>query len=170
MSSPEDLEKYLNDAELATAHLPELFEGLIETDSEAANYAVEAFENCGPPLVESIQLLCERSQDKNSLVSYWACTLLGRAIQEGLVTIDKSNSLSQASAHSEKSTGDTVLKSLCNVIGDVQYDSSTRERAMVALSNSGELNAATRAFLETQLSDATPRMKRLIAAALQKAN
>ena len=157
MSSPADVEKYLNDPELAISHLPALFAFLEETQPEVSDYAVEALENCGPPRPESLPFLCDQCTPEKGLGSYWACTLLGRAIEAGEGTAQ-------------------VFEVLCRVIETREFDLATRERAVLAFTHDAALahatasDGATRKLLESQLPGATPRMVRLIESVLNKWN
>ncbi len=155
MSSPADVEKYLNDHELATAHLPELFGFLVDDDSEVMGYAVESLENCGAPRQDSTGFLCGKLKSVNPLEIYWACTLLGRLFQ-----VDLTDSPPDAVARQE------IEQALANTFKNAHADSAALERAVLALGFIEGLSPETCKVLEQIRPTASPRMQRLIATAM----
>lgn len=114
-------------------------------DDAVRDFAVAALEELGPPPTESLERLTELARDENSLVAYWAVTLLGRAEQ-----------LAQAS---EPTLVALLTKS---------KDPSVRERAAWALGKIGPNSAAAKLVLKQAASSSEPRLARVATASLEQ--
>ncbi|MDG2015126.1 MAG: HEAT repeat domain-containing protein [Pirellulaceae bacterium] len=156
-----DLDKWRGDLQnqdaetraAAAEHLCQAGEGVAEAavdlvkacgDEESVQvWAVAALEEMGPPPVSTIPQLIELANDHQSIVAYWAITLLGRA--------------EDASSQSEG-----VLTELLLTAGDI----SVRERAAWALGRLGPESQAAIDALKTVADSDSVRLARLAEEAL----
>lgn len=149
MSSPADVEKYLNDSELTLANLPELFGFLTEDEPEVSDYAVEALENCGAPSMDRLPFLNQECVHGSGLVQYWACALVARMVEDGALD------LSQPVASQ-------TVDALHSLIGNETVDLAVREKALLVFTHADQVGDATVDLLKVAKAKAPPRMSRLI--------
>jgi HEAT repeat protein len=101
-------------------------------------YAVAALEGMGAPLEESIAGLMGLLSHQDSLVLYWAVTLLGRV----------------------RESRDEIEKAVAIVARD-SSDLAVRQRAVWALGNMRPLLPATKSMLQVLRASEDPRLARL---------
>jgi HEAT repeat protein len=101
-------------------------------------YAVAALEGMGAPLDESIAGLMGLLSHQDSLVLYWAVTLLGRV----------------------RESRDEIEKAVAIVARD-SSDLAVRQRAVWALGNMRPLLPATKSMLQVLRASEDPRLARL---------
>lgn len=79
LPSIDDLQSWANDQDLARSQLKAIFAALESEQEEPMNWATEALENMGPPLMTDIAWLGTVASSKSPDAVYWAVTLLGRS-------------------------------------------------------------------------------------------
>ena len=150
MIDSNQLVEYAKQPELALRKLKELL-CLLESDDETEQVcATDLLENCGAPSRSDIPFLCQQLVSSSSSRVYWSSTLLGRLGPTGGEQSERSNIQSQ----------------LCNVIDNETIEPSARERAAWAIGELGSIKGSSRDVLEKHLATASPRLKRLLEAAL----
>ncbi len=147
MSNEIILKEWLQSPAIAMHHLVELFDAVSCDDETSIELATEALENCGPPTVSELDFLRRQLESQNGQRVYWACTLLGRMRRDA-------NELQNA-----------IVGVLSN--SNSKAELAAEERAAWCLGQIGGLNAGSKSALKTRLKTATPRLQRLIAAALE---
>lgn len=155
MMTQAELDACMNDAGLALKNLGGLLNHVNDEDESLANAAVEALENCGAPRSEHTDLLLIHLKDPDSLRVYWAATLIGRYLTED------QNALAQS---------DSQLQQLfAERLNDPSVEESAKEKICWAIGALARVGTELRDVLAIAASAASPRMKRLIEAALSKA-
>lgn len=144
MPVPEQLTQYLNSPELALQNLDALFAVVASEDEASIELATEALENCGVPPATCSTTLHKTLLHGNSQAVYWAATLVGRLTGQA----------------------QPFETDLCTAFGRADLEEFARERIAWAFQQIGSLSGPTRSLLEKQRDRGGPRLKRLIAAAL----
>lgn len=144
MPIPEQLTQYLNSPELALQNLDALLSIVATGDEASIELATEALENCGVPTPTCSSTLRNALLHGNSQAVYWAATLVGRMTKQA----------------------DAFQTDLCASFNRADVEEYARERIAWAFQQIGTLSVATRAILEKQRDRGGPRLKRLIASAL----
>ncbi|MCU0720601.1 MAG: hypothetical protein MUC83_12910 [Pirellula sp.] len=153
--SQSELEACMNDPELALNNLELLLASVNSDDESIANPALESLENCGVPRTEHVELLLNYLKDANSQRVYWAATLIGRQLADDSVPGFGANQRLQecfATRLVDPSLAESAQERICWAIGNLTMVSPELRNVLVAVS-----------------AHATPRMQRLIEAALSKA-
>lgn len=155
MMTQAELDACMNDAGLAIENLGGLLTHVNDANESFANAAVEALENCGAPRAEHTDLLLNHLNDSDSLRVYWAATLIGR-----LLTEDQ-NAFAQVDSRLQQLFGKRL--------NDPSLEESSKEKICWAIGALAQVEAGLRDVLAKGGASASPRMKRLIEAALSKA-
>jgi hypothetical protein len=151
MIDTKQLAAYAQHPELALQNLPELLALLDSSDENARNYATEALENCGKPTPDQIPWLVRELNSSQASRIYWSATLLGRLGDE-----------IEATHRCDIQT--ELAKTACNS----SIDLAARERSAWALGELGRLPEGVKNELTELVGTATPRLKRLMEAALSQ--
>jgi hypothetical protein len=152
MTDTKQLIEYALHPELALQNLSDLMVQLESPDETAQNYSCEALENCGTPRLEDVPFLLEQLNSQRSTRVYWASTLLGRF---GLPAKGFENRLA-------------IQDALASVIADESLELSAREKAAWAIGELGMAESSNRERLQKIADKASPRLKRLLEAALSQ--
>lgn len=116
-----------------------------DPDEQVQEYVVAALEELGPPLPDHLQRLAELLDSTNSLVCYWALTLLGRSEGEAKPYQDSiANVLTNGSSLA-------VQERAAWALGKMQADSSAATQALRNATESPEprLSRLATSSLET---------------------
>ena len=108
-------------------------------------WSVAALEELGPPPVESLEELATLASAKDSLVAYWAITLLGRSAE----------------------AAQSSQEQLANVL-QASTEMSVRQRAAWALGEMRATSDGAITALEEAAKSSDPRLSRIAAASLEK--
>lgn len=129
MPSIDDLQSWANDQELARSQLKAIFTALESQQEETMNWATEALENMGRPLVTDTAWLGSVASSQSADAAYWAVTLLGRS----------------------DDSIDSVQDSIANVFLDSQSTPACRRRAIAALAKVHTRSKATESAIQSAL-------------------
>ncbi|MCU0710768.1 MAG: hypothetical protein MUC43_01830 [Pirellula sp.] len=150
-----DIEACMNDSERALKNLGLLLESITHQDESVSNAALESLENCGPPRAEQMDLLLKHLLDTDSLRVFWAATLIGRLLADDADAI--------------AGVDQKLQKTFAARLADQSLEESAREKICWAISNLPMVSQELRNVLAMLAAGASPRMQRLIEAALSKA-
>jgi hypothetical protein len=140
------VERWARDPEVAKAALRQLMPLVDSSDTSIQGWAVEALENCGPPLPSDLQWLVDQLRCESGDIVYWAATLIGRL---GMVAIEHQ-------------------LPLAHVLDDPNAAPQGKTRAAWALGRLGPLDSSVRTSLERAARDTTnPRLGAVAALALE---
>lgn len=123
--SIEALQAWAKNPIAAFDHLSELL-ACLSRDSEEADWATEALENCGIPPVEALDLLLASLRSKSPDVVYWSCKLIGRM------------------QRSDRKIEDSLVP----LLADPHVSAAVKRQAIAALAHCRPLHVKSTAVLE----------------------